>query len=162
MSEQPVPISLLQRREIEAQIVGPLVRAVQGELGEAKTLELVRGVITELARSGGAELARRFGDASLSAFAGCLDLWTAGGALEIEVLERSDERLSFDVKRCRYADMYRALGMADLGGSLSCRRDFAMVEGFNPAIRLTRTQTLMEGASHCDFRFEAGGEPTEG
>jgi hypothetical protein len=27
------------------------------------------------------------------------------------------------------------------------------VEGFNRAVKLTRTQTVMEGAPHCDFRF---------
>jgi len=27
--------------------------------------------------------------------------------------------------------------------------------GFNPDIALTRTQTIMQGASHCDFRFVA-------
>jgi hypothetical protein len=43
--------------------------------------------------------------------------------------------------------------MEDLGFALSCARDFAMVEGFNPEIKLERTQTLMEGADHCDFRF---------
>ena len=43
--------------------------------------------------------------------------------------------------------MYRALGLADLGAShLSCVRDFALVEGFNPEIHLTRTQTIMDGA----------------
>ena len=63
------------------------------------------------------------------------------------------EKLSFNVTRCRYAEMYRALGLADLGGSLSCQRDFALAQGFNPAIQLDRTQTIMEGASHCDFRF---------
>ena len=28
-----------------------------------------------------------------------------------------------------------------------------MIAGFNPELELTRTQTVMEGASHCDFRF---------
>jgi hypothetical protein len=28
-----------------------------------------------------------------------------------------------------------------------------MIDGFNPDLKLTRTQTVMEGASHCDFRF---------
>jgi hypothetical protein len=28
-----------------------------------------------------------------------------------------------------------------------------MIAGFNPDLKLTRTQTVMEGASHCDFRF---------
>ncbi len=72
----------------------------------------------------------------------------------MEILEQSPRQLSFNVTRCRYAEMYRALGMADLGSSLSCQRDFALAEGFNPAIQLTRTQTIMGGASFCDFRFQ--------
>jgi hypothetical protein len=71
------------------------------------------------------------------------------------MLERSEEKLSFNVTRCRYAEMYRNLGLADLGSSLSCQRDFSLVQGFNPAIKLTRTQTIMQGATHSDFRFEA-------
>jgi len=156
MSSVGPSLTLLEQREIEAKVVGPLIRGFAAEVGQVRALEVVRGVISGLAREGGAELARRLGDASLEAFASGLDLWSAGGALEIDVLERSPERLSFNVTRCKYAEMYRALGLADLGGSLSCQRDFALVEGFNPGITLTRTQTLMEGASHCDFRFRAG------
>ncbi len=75
------------------------------------------------------------------------------------MLEQTDDRLSFNVTRCRYAEMYRALGLDELGGSLSCCRDFALVEGFNPEIELERTQTLMEGATHCDFRFRTKPDP---
>jgi hypothetical protein len=152
---EPPRLTLLQQREIEAKVVGPLIRAVRVELGEEKTLALVRSVIADLARQGGAELARQLGETTLDAFAGTLDRWCEGGALETELIERSAERLAFNVTRCRYAEMYRALGLADLGSSLSCQRDFALVQGFNPQIQLTRTQTIMEGASHCDFRFQA-------
>ncbi len=155
--EEP-PLTLLQQREIEARVVGPLVRGFAEELGAEKALEVVRRVIAGLAREGGSDLAARLGDASLGAFASCLGRWSEGGALEIDVLESTGERLSFNVTRCKYAEMYRALGLADLGSSLSCLRDFALIEGFNPEIELTRTQTLMEGASHCDFRFRAEGE----
>ena len=151
----PVRLPLLQQREVEARIVGPLVRAFAAELGPERTLELVRRVIAGLARESGAELARVLGEATLDAFAASLPRWSEGGALEIEVLEQSAERLDFNVVRCRYAEMYRALGLADLGASLSCQRDFALVQGFNPEIRLTRTQTIMEGAPCCDFRFRA-------
>ncbi len=33
-------------------------------------------------------------------------------------------------------------------------RDEALIEGFNPEIKLHRTQTIMEGATFCDFRFD--------
>lgn len=158
----PPDITLLQRREIEARIVGPLIRGFIDAMGREAALAVVREVISGLARQGGSDLAARLGDASLDAFARALDLWRAGGALEIDLLEQSAERLSFNVTRCKYAELYRALGLADLGGSLSCMRDFALVEGFNPAIGLERTQTLMEGAPFCDFRFVAKGETPPG
>ena len=156
MTDESPTMTLLQRREIEARIVGPLVLAVMGEIGRDRTLELLRGVIAGLARESGAAMAREFADASLPAFARGLERWTEGGALEIRMIASTADRLDFDVTRCRYAEMYRALGLADLGGSLSCCRDFALIEGFNPEARLTRTQTIMEGAPHCDFRFRAG------
>ena len=150
------PLTLLQQREIEAKVVGPLIRGFIAELGPEKALEVVRGVIVNLAHEAGAGLAERLGEASLEAFARGIEAWKEGGALEIEMLDRSPGRLDFNVTRCKYAEMYRSLGLADLGASLSCQRDFALIEGFNPAIALRRTQTLMGGASHCDFRFRAG------
>ncbi len=150
-------LTLLAQREVEAKIVGPLVRGFIAELGQDRALEVVRDVVAGLARDRGAELAQLVGATSLPAFAADIDRWREGGALEIEFLERSSARLEFNVTRCRYAEMYRSLGLADLGASLSCQRDFALVEGFNRAIGLTRTQTLMEGASHCDFRFRSPG-----
>ncbi len=148
-----IGLTLLQRREIEARIVGPLIRGFAAELGLEPTLEIVRRVIVNLAHEAGADLAAQLGESTLGAFTRGIDHWTEGGALELEILEKSAERLDFNVKRCKYAEMYRSLGLADLGAGLSCCRDFALVEGFNPEITLKRTQTLMEGASHCDFRF---------
>ena len=73
--------------------------------------------------------------------------------MTIDLTVQAKDRLEFNVKRCRYAEMYRELGMADLGRVLSCNRDGAFCTGFNPAIQLTRTQTIMEGAEFCDFRY---------
>ena len=158
MSAKASTLPLLQQREIEAKIVGPLVHAFAVELGQERTFAILRQVIGELAREGGADLARRLGEQSLEAFARTLDRWRENGALEIELIEQSAERLSFNVVRCRYAEMYHALGLAELGASLSCQRDFALAEGFSPEIRLVRTQTLMEGAPFCDFRFQRAKE----
>jgi hypothetical protein len=155
-------LPLLDQREIEARIVGPLVRAFAEEIGEERALAIVGRVIRGLARESGAELARFLGDQTLEAFAQSLNRWRANGALELEILEQSPTELSFNVTRCRYAEMYRTLGLADLGASLSCQRDFALAQGFNPAIELTRTQTIMEGAPLCDFRFRLAGSEASG
>jgi hypothetical protein len=59
------------------------------------------------------------------------------------------------VTKCGYAEMYRRLGLEDLGKLMSCSRDFPRQDGFNPAIRLKRKTTIMEGGERCDFRYVA-------
>lgn len=147
-------VPLLARREIEARIVKPILEAFSQEFGRDRVVELVKPVIRQLALEQGAILAESFGDRSLAALGRVLEMWKQGGALEIEVIEQSEHCLSFNVTRCRYAELYRDLGMEDLGPILSCSRDFALVEGFNPDISLTRTQTIMEGAEFCGYLFE--------
>jgi hypothetical protein len=36
---------------------------------------------------------------------------------------------------------------------LICSSDFPMVEGFGADVQLTCTQAIMQGATHCDFRY---------
>jgi hypothetical protein len=146
-------VGVLRRREIEACILGPMLDAFAAEFGRERVLEVARRVIVEVARQQGRELAGRLGAEDLGTFAAAIEPWTRDGALEIEVLERTDRAFDFNVTRCRYAEMYRALGIPELGALLSCNRDFALGGGFNPRLRLTRTQTIMAGAACCDFRY---------
>ena len=71
----------------------------------------------------------------------------------MEVVEKTESIYAFNVTRCPYCELYRELGMDELGVAFSCCRDEPFARGFNPGLRLTRTQTLMEGADHCDFRY---------
>ena len=146
-------IGVLRRREIEARIIGPFVEALASQFDREQVLSILRETVIAVARKQGAERAAAMGDQSLTAFAQSAGDWRKGDALEIEVLEQNEERYSFDVTRCRYAELYRALGMADLGAVLSCNRDYSLIEGFSPEIELVRTQTIMQGAPCCTFRY---------
>ena len=146
-------VGVLTRREIEARILAPVVAALGQEFGRERVIEIVRDVIVGLAREQGRAMAEARQDASLSSFAGTLEPWTRDGALTMTGREQTDEELAFDVTRCQYAEMYRALGIPELGAVLSCNRDGALIEGFNPDVHFSRTQTIMGGASHCDFRY---------
>jgi fumarate reductase iron-sulfur subunit len=147
-------MNLLQRREIEAQIAAPLVGAFIDEFGRERTMKAVGRVIKKLARRKGVELAKLAGGNGLKQFAKTvLPVWCEAGALDVEVVEANDERCSFNVTRCAYAEMYRRLGLEDFGCLFSCSRDFAFVGGFNRKLKLKRTQTIMEGNRFCDFRI---------
>ncbi|MBT5755904.1 MAG: L-2-amino-thiazoline-4-carboxylic acid hydrolase [Acidimicrobiaceae bacterium] len=147
-------VGVLNRREIEARILAPIIDRLGDEFGQERVRDLAAEVIIDVAKSQGAAMAEMLGGNDLSVFADSLEAWTRGGALEIEVVEQTDTTFAFNVTRCKYAEMYRDLGDADLGARMSCNRDGTMVEGFNPDITFTRTQTIMSGASHCDFVYE--------
>ncbi len=71
----------------------------------------------------------------------------------MEVLEASDTKFNFNVTRCRYAEMYKDMGLGRIGHLLSCNRDGTFCEGYDPNISLRRDQTIMAGASCCTFRY---------
>lgn len=146
-------IGILKRREIEARILAPVLDALGQEFGRNKVLEVARQAIVSIAHRQGEELASRLGSNNLSSFGSSVESWSRDGALELRVLNESRDTLDFDVTKCRYADLYRSLGLEELGSILSCSRDSAFAEGFNKTLTLTRTQTIMQGANSCDFRF---------
>lgn len=149
--------SLLERRRIEAEFAKAIFDALADEVGRARAVEILAKAVIGLAEAAGRAFAanapgRR---ADLLAYAEILPVWRQDDALSIDVKLSETARLEFDVTRCRYADMYRELGIAELGAILSCNRDGAFCAGFNPAIRLSRTKTIMAGDDHCDFRYSA-------
>ena len=161
MSQSPVKtaahpegLSMLDKRKIEAEILKEVYETLKASHGEA----VAKKTIAETVRRSAIEQARAFaaaapGGPSLKAFQDVMPLWTKGGALEIEVKEQTDTTFTFNVVRCRYAETYKAMGLGEIGHLLSCNRDGAFCEGYDPKLKLERTQTIMQGASHCDFRY---------
>lgn len=147
-------VGVLARREIEARILKPFFDAVAAEVGEDKARGLLRNVVVSAAQEAGRAMRARVADDGLEEFAAQWEPWFRGGALEIEEFERGEDTWTFNVTRCRYAELYQALDMADLGATLSCNRDAALIEGYSANIAFERTQTIMEGASCCDFRYK--------
>ena len=147
-------LPIIELRRIEANIIRPIYEEMAAELGEEKARRILGAAIRRNAIEQGRMLAESAEEpAGIAGFAKLLERWTANDALRIEVLERDDERFDFNVVRCRYSEMYRDMGLGDLGALLSCNRDGAFCEGYDPRLELTRTKTIMSGAPHCNFRY---------
>ena len=147
-------IPIIEQARIQARVLVPLVKALQAELGEDRANALVRKTLGDMYRTLGekwwrAQKTTSLGENMASAFAG----FARGDALDYRVIKQSDDGFEADVTGCRYAQFYAELGAPELGFLLICSSDFPMAEGFGPDIELTRTQTIMQGASHCDFRY---------
>jgi hypothetical protein len=150
-----VSVSIIQQAKIQAQVLVPLVKAMQSELGEERANALVRSALADTYRRYGEEFLRaknetNVGKLMASAFAS----YARDDALDYAIIEQSEDVFGFDVTGCRYAEFYKELGEPELGFLLVCSADFDTAEGFGRDIQLTRTQTIMQGASHCDFRYK--------
>jgi hypothetical protein len=154
-----VSIPVIQQAKIQAQILVPLVKVLQAELGEERANALVRKALGDIYRRFGEEFWRaknehHLGKAVASAFA----TYARDDALDYDVIEQSQDAFAINVTRCRYAEFYKELGEPELGFLLVCSADFTTAEGFGPDIKLTRTQTIMQGAGQCDFRYRRSEE----
>ena len=150
-------LPILEQRRIEAAILKAIYEELAAELGEPWAQDIIEKAIRRDAIAQGRAYAETVaaggGETSLAGFHALLGQWTAGGALEVEMLKDSEREVHYNVIRCRYAEMYQAMGLAGIGHLLSCNRDGTFCTGYDPRIRLERTQTIMQGASHCDFRY---------
>ncbi|MBM4120937.1 MAG: 2-amino-thiazoline-4-carboxylic acid hydrolase, partial [Nitrospira sp.] len=50
------------------------------------------------------------------------------------------------------------MGLDEIGHLLSCNRDGTFIEGYDARIEFKRSQTIMGGASYCDFRYRMSGK----
>ena len=147
-------IPVIEQAKIQAQVLVPLVKALQAELGEERANALVRTALGDVYRRLGEQwwqtkASSHIGDNVGSVFAS----FARGDALDYSIRTQSQDAYEIDVTGCRYAQFYKELGEPELGFLLVCSADFTFAEGFGPGIKLTRTQTIMQGASHCDFRY---------
>jgi predicted ArsR family transcriptional regulator len=145
---------IIERRRIEAEILKHVHDVLVESHGEAVAKATLDAAVSRSAVAQGAKFRAELGrDPDLADFADILPNWTANDSLAIEVRHAAPDRLEFDVVRCRYAEMYREMGLGEIGHLLSCNRDGEFCTGYNPAMELTRTETIMSGAKRCDFRY---------
>ena len=146
-------LPMLEQRRIEANILKPVYEEMEAQLGAEKAQEILGAAIIKNSIAQGEAYAEGLEDKGLLAFRDTMAQWKASGALEMEMLKEDDTEVHFNVVRCKYSEMYREMGVGHIGHLLSCNRDGTFCTGFNPDIKLDRTQTIMSGASHCDFRY---------
>ena len=146
-------IPLIDQMKIVARVLIPVVKAMQAELGEERAKEVVRNALDEVARRDGQQANTLLKGTPAEKSAAALAIAAANNALDVEELSRTPEAFEFNVTGCRYAEFYKQLREPELGFLFLCGGDWAMAEGLSPDLELTRTQTIMQGAPYCDFRY---------
>jgi len=142
-------LTLLERTKIQAEVLVPLVRAMDDEVGRDRAHRLVRdtlgGQVGESIRAatspGGApdtvELLRSS---------------QQGDALDLNRVNGTADDVNVNVTRCEYADFSNQLDEPELGFRSVCSLDYDVADG--AGVTLERSQTIMQGSDHCDLRFK--------
>lgn len=147
-------ISNLERREIQSPLVACVLAGFISEMGYERAMRVASAAIRNDATRVGKTMAEKYGGNSFEILHRIVkEVWAEDDALEFSILEETEKRLSFNVTRCRYVELYDRLGLKEFGFCLSCNRDASLIDGFNPRMKLLRSQTIMQGAEMCDFRI---------
>jgi hypothetical protein len=147
-------LSPLDRRLVEIELAELFTVTLAERYGSEAAREILREVVGRAAARSAAEIRRRIPEPTLA------DLWevwqTLGGEgrLELELSELSPSVLRFRVRRCAYAEAYRARNLSELGLEFSCRRDAPLARTLLPGVVLRQSPTLMEGHDGCFFEYQ--------
>ncbi len=153
MSEKPTALDAVK---IQAHVVIPIVRALELELGTGRAHSIVGRAIAESYAEwqGKAVSARNLHPRDTDI--------EERFPVETEVVEDTDSTFAINMTRCRFAEYFRGIGAADVGALLTCGVDFAAEAVLRPEWEFRRSQTIMGGANHCDFRWrlrDSGNNP---
>jgi len=140
-------ISMFDAVKIQSRAIIPVVKALEAELGKQRAHELVGNAIAngwaELLASRNAERNSHPGEGE-----------PAGEfPVESEVVEHTKDSYALNFTSCRFADYFREIGEPEIGALLTCGVDFAAEAKLRPDWEFRRTQTRMQGAAFCDFRW---------
>ncbi len=139
---------ILEATKIQARAVIPIVKALENELGKARAHEIVGKAIAEsyvrYREKRGFELDSH---PRVEQETG-LDF-----PVEQEIVEDTETSFGFNITRCQFAEYFRAIGEPEIGALMTCGVDFAAEAKMRPGWTFSRTQTCMQGAPHCDFRW---------
>jgi len=145
-------LSRIEKRAIEALAIAPVIKAVSQRIGRDEAMAILKEINQQEAFQRGQNMITD-GQNGIDELVNDVATWGEGGILEMDVLEKTSTTYFFNVSRCPYYEKYRDLGLDEFGVEFSCCRDEPFARGFNPQLKLVRTQTIMEGADYCDFRY---------
>lgn len=148
------PLSSKQIAEMMARNSFDIIRTLRNEMGDAETIRILKLTSDELGRQRGAMQAERSPDTSFESFVSPFRRMASGNSLTAEVVEDTEAVFELNVSECVWEMVFREAGMAgEIGHAAVCNMDYTWPQAFNPAFRLERTRTLMQGNDCCNHRY---------
>ena len=146
-----MPTSILDATKIQARIVIPIVKALEKELGKERAHHIVGEAIAQsyvaYRDKLGIEEDRHPREEGQESGNG------PAFPVEREIVEDTDKTFGQNITKCAFADYFHSIGEPEIGALMTCGVDFAAEARMRPSWEFRRTQTRMQGAPFCDFRW---------
>ncbi|HWD52493.1 MAG TPA: L-2-amino-thiazoline-4-carboxylic acid hydrolase [Acidimicrobiales bacterium] len=151
MDQHMPDLPLIDRLKIAAEFLVPIAKQMEQDLGREQAQVILRRGVSNQVRAmarDAVESAQGNGGRALIS----LNSGVRQGVDIVTEVRPTDQGFDMDVTACAYARFFQELGEPELGFLLVCSADFDMVEEMGD-VELDRSQTIMQGADHCDFRY---------
>ena len=139
--------SILDAIKVQANVVIPITKALERELGKVRAHAIIGGAIADAyvayRERRGFEL-----DTHPS-------VEVDGPAFPVEhtTVENTPDSYAHNVTHCEFANYFSSIGEPEIGALMTCGVDAAAEELMRPGWEYSRTMTRMSGAAVCDFHW---------
>jgi hypothetical protein len=138
---------ILDAIKIQAKVVIPIVKALETELGKARAHQIVGDAIA------GAYVDYRQRRGFEADIHPGVEVDGPSFPVQKTVVENTDNIYGHDITDCAFAEYFNTIGEPEIGTLMTCGVDYAAEALMRPTWAFERTQTRMQGAPHCDFRW---------
>jgi hypothetical protein len=131
-----------------------LIRTLQQEMSDGEVIRLLKMNSEEIGRQQGEVHAGMVPEKSFENFTSVFRSMITGDSLTGEVVQDTEGIFELKVTECIWAAVFREAGLnGDIGHAAVCNMDYAWPPAFNPAFRMERSKTLMQGHDCCNHRY---------
>ena len=125
------------------------------DMGRDRVIELLKGFQSSRNAGQARRATERLGSNDFDAFKRFYNpsIPALNRIVTLEIVENTETVYEWRITECINTVPYLRADAADFGYAAACFGDYAFAENFNPAIKLTRDNTIMEGHAYCNHRY---------
>lgn len=131
-----------------------LINILQARMSSEEVIEMLNDYSAATGRSAGARNLAAAEENSFESFVSRFRPPNYADTLTHTVVEDTGKVLELRVTECVWASVFRDAGLGgEVGHAAICNMDYHWPPAFNPAFKMERNRTLMQGHDHCNHRY---------
>jgi hypothetical protein len=132
----------------------PIINAMKQEMGDEETIRVLNVSSAEIGRQIGGRQAQAVPETSFQNFTAAFRQMINGENLTGKVVEDTETVFALEITECLWPEVLREAGLdGEIGHAAVCNMDYHWPPAFNPAFKMERSKTLMQGHDCCNHRY---------